>query len=240
MGKTRHFSGLSTFLFAPHRPGTARSAEWSGSGKPVLERCERLRSMLRTPQSRASYCHPCQSASAGGSQGTAISWERSYSGRVRNLLGLMESQRADRGNRGFRLLRQVHCPTPARAATRGDHTYEFAAASQSVWRTIEAFPYNFSEPHELENSLRGIDALINTYWVRFDNPPHFTFAQSLANSKVLFDAAKRMGVGRVVHISITNPDRKSHLRYFRGKVVDIDWLQPISSVAIDAEHGQMP
>src|SRR5262249_4716391 len=32
--------------------------------------------------------------------------------------------------------------------------------------SIEAFPYNFSEPHELEKSLRGIDALINTYWVR--------------------------------------------------------------------------
>jgi hypothetical protein len=58
----------------------------------------------------------------------------------------------------------------------------------------------------LKKSLRGIDALINTYWIRFDNPPHFTFSQALANSKVLFDAAKRAGVGRVVHISITNPD----------------------------------
>ena len=83
--------------------------------------------------------------------------------------------------------------------------------------SIKAFPYNFSEPHELEKSLRGIDALINTYWVRFDNPPHFTFAQALANSKALFDAAKRAGIGRVVHISITNPDRKSRLPYFRGK-----------------------
>jgi len=83
--------------------------------------------------------------------------------------------------------------------------------------SIKAFPYNFSEPHELEKSLRGIDALINTYWVRFDNPPHFTFAQALANSKVLFDAAKHAGIGRVVHISITNPDRKSRLPYFRGK-----------------------
>jgi len=42
--------------------------------------------------------------------------------------------------------------------------------------SIEAFPYNFSEPHELEKSLRGIDALINTYWVRFDNPPHLAIA----------------------------------------------------------------
>src|SRR5262249_7942571 len=91
--------------------------------------------------------------------------------------------------------------------------------------SIEAFPYNFSEPHELEKSLRGIDALINTYWVRFDDPPHFTFAQALANSKVLFDAAKRAGIGRVVHISITNPDRKSRLPYFRGKAESEDYLK---------------
>jgi len=43
--------------------------------------------------------------------------------------------------------------------------------------SIKAFPYNFSEPHELEKSLRGIDALINTYWVRFDNPPAFYFCR---------------------------------------------------------------
>jgi NADH dehydrogenase len=83
--------------------------------------------------------------------------------------------------------------------------------------SIKAFPYNFSQPHELEKSLRGIDVLINTYWVRFDKPPHFTFAQALANAKVLFDAAKRAGVGRVVHISITNPDHESDLPYFSGK-----------------------
>jgi uncharacterized protein YbjT (DUF2867 family) len=91
--------------------------------------------------------------------------------------------------------------------------------------SIKAFPYNFSEPHELEKSLRGIDALINTYWIRFDNPPHFTFAQALTNSKVLFDAAKRAGVGHVVHISITNPDRKSRLPYFRGKAELEDYLK---------------
>jgi NADH dehydrogenase len=83
--------------------------------------------------------------------------------------------------------------------------------------SVKAFPYDFGKPRELESSLRGIDVLINTYWVRFDNPPHFTFAQALINSKALFDAAKRAGVRRVVHISITNPDRTSDLPYFSGK-----------------------
>ncbi|HWF10545.1 MAG TPA: NAD(P)H-binding protein [Bryobacteraceae bacterium] len=84
-------------------------------------------------------------------------------------------------------------------------------------QSVEAFPYNFAKSGELESSLRGIEVLINTYWVRFGNPPHFTFAQALTNAKILFDAAKRAGVRRIVHISITNPDRKSELPYFSGK-----------------------
>lgn len=83
--------------------------------------------------------------------------------------------------------------------------------------SVAAFPYDFSEPKELERSLHGVDVLINTYWVRFDKPPHFTFAQALANSKTLIDAAQRAGVRRLVHISITNPDRASDLPYFSGK-----------------------
>jgi uncharacterized protein YbjT (DUF2867 family) len=93
--------------------------------------------------------------------------------------------------------------------------------------SIKAFPYNFSQPHELEKSLSGIDVLMNTYWVRFDNPPHFTFAQAIANSKALLDAAKRAGVGRIVHISITNPDPNSPLPYFRGKAKIEDYLKKI-------------
>src|SRR6266511_3697957 len=65
--------------------------------------------------------------------------------------------------------------------------------SNPFGESVKAFLYNFSEPKELEKSLRGIDVLINTYWVRFDKPSHFTFAQALANTKVLFDAAKRVG-----------------------------------------------
>jgi uncharacterized protein YbjT (DUF2867 family) len=83
--------------------------------------------------------------------------------------------------------------------------------------SIKAFPYNFSQPNELEKSLSGFDVLINTYWVRFDKPPHFSFPQAVANAKVLFEAAKHAGVRRLIHISITNPDRRSDLPYFRGK-----------------------
>jgi NADH dehydrogenase len=68
----------------------------------------------------------------------------------------------------------------------------------------------------LTQSLVGTDALINTYWVRFDHPL-FSFRQAVANSQVLFQAAKDAGVRRIVHISITHPDIHSDLPYFRGK-----------------------
>src|SRR5262249_31677805 len=63
--------------------------------------------------------------------------------------------------------------------------------------SIKAYPYNFDAPDALEETLRGVDCLINTYWVRFDNPPYFTFAKALTNAKTLFDAAKRAGVSRL-------------------------------------------
>jgi uncharacterized protein YbjT (DUF2867 family) len=91
--------------------------------------------------------------------------------------------------------------------------------------SVKAFPYDFAKPEKLERSLRGIEVLINTYWVRFDNPPHFTFAQALTNARILFDAAKCAGVRRIVHISITNPDRKSELPYFRGKAEMEDHIE---------------
>jgi NADH dehydrogenase len=74
----------------------------------------------------------------------------------------------------------------------------------------------FDQPQRLAESLRGSDALINTYWVRFDHRL-FTHHQAVANTKVLFRAARDAGVRRIVHVSITNPDLRSHLPYFRGK-----------------------
>jgi NADH dehydrogenase len=81
---------------------------------------------------------------------------------------------------------------------------------------VEAHPYNFDEPEKLVDSLRGASVLYNNYWVRF-NYRGFTFSEAVANSLGLFDAAKKAGVKRVVHISITNPSEDSPFEYFRGK-----------------------
>jgi len=81
---------------------------------------------------------------------------------------------------------------------------------------VVAHPFHFDEPGKLTESLRGVDGLINTYWVRFDHRL-FTHDQAVANTKVMFNAAKEAGVRRIVHVSITNPDIDSDLPYFRGK-----------------------
>lgn len=81
---------------------------------------------------------------------------------------------------------------------------------------VSAFPFHFEEPAKLRDSLRGVETLVNTYWIRFDHRL-FTHRQAVANTRILFSAAKEAGVGRIVHVSITHPDLKSDLPYFRGK-----------------------
>ena len=81
---------------------------------------------------------------------------------------------------------------------------------------VQAFPFHFSQPELLTQTLQGVDTLINTYWVRF-NHRLFNHDEAVANTKVLLQAAKDAGVRRIVHVSITNPDIHSDLPYFRGK-----------------------
>lgn len=81
---------------------------------------------------------------------------------------------------------------------------------------VKAAPFHFDAPDQLRESLSGVDALINTYWVRFDHRL-FTHGQAVANTKILFEAAREAGVRRIVHVSITHPDRNSPLPYFSGK-----------------------
>ncbi len=81
---------------------------------------------------------------------------------------------------------------------------------------IQAYPFNFANPTELIESLRGVSVLYNTYWVRF-NHKLFRHEDAVKNTLILFAAAKAAGVNRIVHISITNPSEESPLEYFSGK-----------------------
>lgn len=81
---------------------------------------------------------------------------------------------------------------------------------------VKAYPFNFDKPEELQKSLQGVKVLYNTYWVRF-NHELFQHGTAVENTLKLFVAAKKAGVERIIHVSISNADKSSHLEYFSGK-----------------------
>lgn len=83
---------------------------------------------------------------------------------------------------------------------------------------VKVHKFNFDVPEHLTKSLEGVVTLYNTYWVRF-NHKRFTHQDAVENTLKLFYAAKKAGVKRIVHTSITNPSLDSELEYFRGKAV---------------------
>ncbi len=83
---------------------------------------------------------------------------------------------------------------------------------------VIAHPLNFEDPEALVRAMAGAEVLYNTYWVRF-NHRRFTHARAVANTRILFAAAHKAGVSRVVHISITNPALDSPFEYFQGKAL---------------------
>jgi uncharacterized protein YbjT (DUF2867 family) len=68
----------------------------------------------------------------------------------------------------------------------------------------------------LVEGLRGADTLYNTYWVRFERG-QATFARAVENTRRLVEAARRVGVRRLVHVSVANPGHTSPFPYYRGK-----------------------
>ncbi len=81
---------------------------------------------------------------------------------------------------------------------------------------VPARPFRFDDIEAFAESLADVDVLYNTYWVRF-NHQGFSHAGAAENTLALFAAAKKAGVRRIVHISITNADENSPLEYFRSK-----------------------
>jgi nucleoside-diphosphate-sugar epimerase len=84
--------------------------------------------------------------------------------------------------------------------------------------TIEVRPLNFDDQLGLVESLRGATTLYNTYWVRFAHK-QIDHDRAVVNSRSLFQAAKRAGIQRIVHVSITNPSIESPYPYFWGKAL---------------------
>ena len=89
---------------------------------------------------------------------------------------------------------------------------------------VEVAPLDFSDPDGLRRSMQGAGVFYNTYWIRYAHG-RITFDLALENTRTLFEAAKRAGVGRIVHFSVTNVSFGSGLPYFRGKAQVEDMLK---------------
>jgi NADH dehydrogenase len=83
---------------------------------------------------------------------------------------------------------------------------------------VDVCPYEFGDVAALARTLRGVENVYNTYWVRFDHGAT-TFRDAVENSRALFFAARRAGAARVIHLSIANPSLESPLPYYRGKAL---------------------
>jgi uncharacterized protein YbjT (DUF2867 family) len=94
-------------------------------------------------------------------------------------------------------------------------------AEDPLRERIDLRPLRFDD--SLVDSLEGVDTLFNTYWIRFEHGGQ-TFDGAVANTILLFEAARRAGVRRVVHVSVSHADRAGDLPYFRGKHRIEEWL----------------
>ena len=83
---------------------------------------------------------------------------------------------------------------------------------------IEVATLDFSRPAEMTAALQGVDTLYNTYWIRFPREAA-TFETAVADSTVLFAAAREAGVRRIVHVSVVGADPAGATPYVRAKGV---------------------
>ena len=104
------------------------------------------------------------------------------------------------------------------AAGRGVRTLTGHPQRAPADGAVEVFGLDFDDPVALVESLRGATTLYNTYWVRFPRGRR-DHGRAVANSRILFHAARRAGVQRIVHVSITNPSLESPYSYFSGKAL---------------------
>jgi NADH dehydrogenase len=91
-----------------------------------------------------------------------------------------------------------------------------AARGRPFDGAVSTVPLDFTRPDELAANLRGAQALVNTYWIRYDRGVN-THRQAVENTRTLVRAAAKAGVQRIVHLSVTKPAPDSHLPYYWGK-----------------------
>src|SRR5207244_11622376 len=95
-----------------------------------------------------------------------------------------------------------------RVRTLTNHAHRPGA--EDVEAAVEVEPLRFDDRSRLIASLRGVDVLYNTYWVRF---PHggLDFDLAVANTRILISAPEAAAVRTFVQITVSNPSVASPL-----------------------------
>lgn len=88
---------------------------------------------------------------------------------------------------------------------------------------VSSAALDFDHPDRLAQALDGVDTLYNTFWIRFERGPT-TYPWAVERSRILFTAASRAGVRRIVHISVINAAHDAPTAYFRAKATVEDAL----------------
>jgi uncharacterized protein YbjT (DUF2867 family) len=81
---------------------------------------------------------------------------------------------------------------------------------------VRSVAYDFERPERMDEAFDGADTFVHSYYIRF---PHAgdTFERAVARAGVLFDRARRAGVRRIVHVSVSKANEASDLPYYRNK-----------------------
>ncbi len=82
--------------------------------------------------------------------------------------------------------------------------------------SIPVFPLQFKEEGPLIDFLKGTEVFINTYWIRYPHKEQ-THEKAATNIQFLTQCAKRAGIKKIIHLSVSNPSEESALSYYKGK-----------------------
>ena len=106
-----------------------------------------------------------------------------------------------------------------RLVATGDHVRDLTRAPRSphpLGAAVSSQPLDFERPDRLIAALEGSDTLYNTFWIRFERGA-ITYQWAVERTRILFEAAAKAGVRRIVHLSVVNASPSAPTAYFRAK-----------------------
>jgi uncharacterized protein YbjT (DUF2867 family) len=81
---------------------------------------------------------------------------------------------------------------------------------------VHSVRYDFEQPERMDEAFHGAETFVHSYYVRFPYAGD-TFERAVDRAGILVERARRCGVRRIVHVSVSNASEASDLPYYRNK-----------------------